>query len=159
METIGLILLTLVGLLLIFLLLMFIPAELGQKAGIWVASRLVPSQPQGRQGEPPSSKKLSDRWWWWAVPTFIAFSTTPIVFESLVPGAPRLLGAPYLIFTSLQEQRLQEDPVHLIIYGIILATAFFIVAFIANFLSSWYRFAKKKRSGSDPASEKAYLDS
>jgi len=152
METIGLILLTLVVFLLVALLLMVAPIGLGQKAGNWAVSRLFPSQPQGRQGGPPSFGKPSG--WLWVAPAVIVLAIAQAVFDNFVAEEPNPLGAPYLIFTSLQEQRLQEDPVHLMIYGILLATAFFIIGFVGNFLSSWHRFTKKKQSSSDPASEK-----
>ena len=156
METISLTFLILAGLLLLLLLLVLIPEGLGQKTGNWVVSRLFPSWPPGRRWYDELPPRKLSAWWLgrWGAATFIALATTQIVFDSLVPEAPNLPSAPYLIATSLQEQQLQRDPVHLMIYGILLATSFFIIGFVSNFLSSWHRFTKKKQSISDPASEK-----
>ncbi|MBS3974188.1 MAG: hypothetical protein KGZ89_04900 [Actinobacteria bacterium] len=158
METIGLILLTLVVFLLVALLLMVTPIELGHQGGNWAVSRLFPSWPPGRRwyDELPL-RKLSG--WLRVAPAVIVLAMAQAVFDNFIAEEPSPLGAPYLIFTSLQEQRLQEDPVHLMIYGILLATAFFIIGFVGTFLSSWHRFTKKKQSSSYPTSEKPYLNS
>jgi len=122
------------------LILLVIPEFLGQKAGIWVVTRLRPSWPQGRLGGPPSLLKLPG--WRWVASVFIAVVTVETVFENLVPEAPNLPSLPYLIFTSLQQQRLQQESVHLIIYSILIITTFFIIGFTSNFFSSWHRFRK-----------------
>ena len=122
------------------LLLIVIPEHFGQKVGIWVVTRFIPSWPQGRLGEPPSLFKLSG--WWGVVFVFIALVTVETVFENLVHEAPNLPSAPYLIFTSLQQGRLQQEPIHLMIYSFLIITAFFVIGFASNFFSSWHRFRK-----------------
>ena len=141
MDAVGLIFLTLVVLMFIGLILLVIPEYLGHKVGIWVVTQLRPSWPQGRLG-PPSLLKLSG--WRWVASVFIAIATVEIAFENLVPEAPNLPSIPYLVFTSLQQQRLQQEPVHLMIYSTLIITAFFFIGFASIFFSSWHRFRRPK---------------
>jgi len=132
MDIIGQGLLFIVALLLSGLLLLAIPEFLGQKAGIWAAK--TGSSPQDNLGKTKTKHffflPVGELSWWGGFAVVIAVEVMITILVALdVPNIPpQSQFLPVYIYRALLTQQLQE-PVYVMVYSILMITAFFVVSF------------------------------
>jgi len=143
MDIIGQGLLFVVALLLSGLLLLAIPEFLGQKAGIWAAKTGSSKQDNlGRTKTKHAFLPVGELSWWGGFAVMAVVETIIIVLVALdIPNIPPQRPIfPVYIYRALLTQQLQE-PVYLMVYSILMITAFFAVGFVRALLVT-----RKKRT-------------
>ena len=132
MDIIGQVFLFVVVLLLFASLLIAIPEFLGQKAGRWAAK--TGSSPQDNLGKTKAKHffflPVGELSWWGIFAVVIAVEVMITILVALdVPNIPpHRPFFPVYIYRALLAQQLQE-PVYVMVYSILMITAFFVVSF------------------------------
>ena len=131
MDIIGQVFLFVVVLLLLVFLLIIVPEFLGQKAGIWAAK--TGSSPQDNLGKTKAKHfflPVGELPWWGGFAVVIAVEVMITILVALdVPNIPpQRPFFPVYIYRALLAQQLQE-PVYVMVYSILMITAFFVVSF------------------------------